>query len=110
MRAGLKVGVGTAGDRHNIAFVFSHLQDGRAPTPWWVATKACPASPSPPSFWKRRGAWAPPARCIVFEDAPLALKPHAAPACGPWRSAPPHADELAGPHVMASVRDYNELI
>jgi hypothetical protein len=88
---GLKIGVGTAGDRHNIAFALSHLRWTRPRMPLWVATRACPASPSPPSFWRPRGAWAPTRRTAsCLKTRPLASKRPAAPACGRGGLHQPH--------------------
>ena len=52
-----------------------------------------------------------PARCIVFEDAPLGIE--AARRAGMRAvgiASSHHPDELTGPHVLAIVPDYNALI
>ena len=84
----------------------------RRRSPSSAATKACPASPSRRSFSKPRAAsaWRP-RDCIVFEDAPFGIEAarrggmRAVAVCTTHSAA-----ELAGPHVIAAVRDYNELM
>ena len=52
-----------------------------------------------------------PTHCIVFEDAPLGIE--AARRAGMRAvgiASSHHPDELAGPHVLAAVRDYHDLI
>jgi beta-phosphoglucomutase-like phosphatase (HAD superfamily) len=52
-----------------------------------------------------------PAECIVFEDAPFGIEAakragmRAVAICSTHK-----ADELAGPHVLAQVRDYEQLM
>jgi beta-phosphoglucomutase-like phosphatase (HAD superfamily) len=108
---GMKIGIGTAGDRHNIAFTFSHLKMDAAPHAVVGGDEGLPGKPEPAIFLeaaRRLGVEA--AQCIVFEDAPLGIE--AARRAGMRAVAvctthSPH--ELAGPHVMAHVRDYHEL-
>ena len=70
--AGLKVGLGTAGDVHNVAFALAHLQ---LPQPFDAIARGdegLPGKPDPAIFLsaaQRMGVA--PERCIVFEDAPL---------------------------------------
>jgi beta-phosphoglucomutase-like phosphatase (HAD superfamily) len=83
---GLKLGVGTAGDKHNIAFAFSHLQLQPPPHAVVGGDEGLPGKPEPAIFLEaaqRLGARA--EHCIVRLSA---SRPHAAPACAPWRSAP----------------------
>ena len=109
---GLKVGVGTAGDRHNIAFAFSHLAMAVAPHAVVGGDEGLPGKPEPAIFLeaaRRMGVDA--AECIVFEDAPFGIEAARRAGMRAVAVCTSHsADELAGAHVVAQVRDYNELI
>jgi beta-phosphoglucomutase-like phosphatase (HAD superfamily) len=109
---GLKVGVGTAGDRHNIAFAFGHLQLPQAPHAVVGGDEGLPGKPEPAIFLeaaKRMGIS--PEACIVFEDAPFGIEAarragmRAVALCTSHR-----AEELAGPQVIASVNNYLDLM
>ena len=109
---GLKVGVGTAGDRHNIAFAFGHLQLPQAPHAVVGGDEGLPGKPEPAIFLeaaKRMGIS--PEACIVFEDAPFGIEAarragmRAVAICSSHRP-----EELTGPHVLAQVRDYRALM
>lgn len=109
---GLKVGVGTAGDCHNIAFAFGHLQLPEAPHAVVGGDEGLPGKPEPAIFLetaKRMGIR--PEACIVFEDAPFGIEAarragmRAVALCTSHR-----AEELAGPHVIASVKHYHDLM
>lgn len=109
---GLKVGVGTAGDRHNIAFAFDHLQLPQAPHAVVGGDEGLPGKPEPAIFLeaaKRMGIS--PEACIVFEDAPFGIEAarragmRAVALCTSHR-----AEELAGPHVIASANHYLDLM
>lgn len=112
LRRGLKVGVGTAGDRHNVDFVLSHLRMDPVPQVIVRGDEGMPGKPEPAIFLEaaRRMDTAA-SRCIVFEDAPLGIEAarragmHAVAICTGHSAA-----ELAGPHVLAAVADYTELI
>src|SRR5687767_469607 len=72
---GLKVGVGTAGDQHNISFTLSHLKMENAPHAVVGGDEGLPGKPEPAIFLeaaRRLGVEA--ARCIVFEDAPFGIE------------------------------------
>jgi beta-phosphoglucomutase-like phosphatase (HAD superfamily) len=72
---GLRVGVGTAGDKHNIAFAFSHL--GMDPMPHAVVggDEGLAGKPEPAIFLEAaRRIGVPPQACIVFEDAPFGIE------------------------------------
>ena len=108
---GLRVGVGTAGDRHNISFVMSHLAMPTAPMAIVGGDEGLPGKPDPAIFLEvARRLGAAPVNCIVFEDAPFGIEAarragmRAVAICSTHTAA-----ELAGPHVLASVRDYTEL-
>ena len=109
---GLKMGVGTAGDKHNIAFAFSHLKMRVTPHAVVGGDEGLPGKPEPAIFLeaaKRMDIRA--SGCIVFEDAPFGIEAarragmRAVAVCSSHSAA-----ELAGPHVLACVRDYNELM
>jgi beta-phosphoglucomutase-like phosphatase (HAD superfamily) len=109
---GLKVGVGTAGDRHNIDFALGHLQLERAPHAVVGGDEGWPGKPEPHIFREAaRRMGAAPGRCIVFEDAPLGIE--AARRAGMFAVAictSHRAEQLGGAHVLARARDYDELI
>ncbi|MDI1245436.1 MAG: HAD family phosphatase [Rhodoferax sp.] len=108
----LKLGVGTAGDRHNIAFAMSHLQLEPAPMAIVGGDEGHPGKPEPAIFLEvARQMNASAAGCIVFEDAPFGIEAarragmQAVAICSTHTPA-----QLAGPHVIAAVRDYHELL
>ena len=109
---GLKLGVGTAGDRHNQAFAYQHLQMPIPPLTTVGGDEGLPGKPEPAIFLEAaRRMGVEPARCIVFEDAPLGIE--AARRAGMRAvgiASSHHPDELAGPHVLAVVPDYRALI
>ncbi len=109
---GLKVGVGTAGDRHNIAFALGHLKLPTPPDAVAGGDEGLAGKPEPAIFLEvARRMNVPPERCIVFEDAPFGIEAarragmHAVAIC---TSHTP--EQLAGPHVLAAARHYHELI
>jgi beta-phosphoglucomutase-like phosphatase (HAD superfamily) len=108
---GLATAVATAGDRHNIEFVLSRLQLDPPPAAVVGGDQGLPGKPEPALFLEAaRRLAVPPARCIVFEDAPFGIEAarragmRAVALCTTHR-----AGELAGAHVIAQVRDYDEL-
>jgi len=109
---GLKLGVGTAGDRHNQAFAYQHLQMPIAPLTTVGGDEGLPGKPEPAIFLEAaRRMGVEPAHCIVFEDAPLGIE--AARRAGMRAvgiASSHHPDELRGPHVLAVVPDYHALI
>ncbi|MES2948560.1 MAG: HAD family phosphatase [Pseudomonadota bacterium] len=109
---GMKVGVGTAGDRHNIAFAMAGLAMQSPPLAIVGGDEGLPGKPEPDIFLeaaRRMGIAA--AACIVFEDAPFGIEAARRAGMGAVAICTSHsAEELSGPHVIASVHDYNELI
>jgi len=109
---GLKLGVGTAGDRHNQAFAYSHLQMPVAPHATVGGDENLPGKPEPAIFLevaRRLGVAA--TACVVFEDAPFGIEAARRAGMRAVAICTSHsAEDLAGPHVIASVRDYNELM
>jgi HAD superfamily hydrolase (TIGR01509 family) len=109
---GLHIGVGTAGDKHNIAFAYSHLTLRPLPAVAVGGDEGLPGKPEPAIFLEvARRLGVAPQHCIVFEDAPLGIEAarragmHAV-GIGSGHSA----DDLAGPHVLAYARHFSELI
>ncbi len=109
---GLKVGVGTAGDKHNIAFALAGLKMAQAPLAIVGGDEGLPGKPDPAIFLevaRRLGTRA--ETCIVFEDAPFGIEAARRAGMRAVAICTTHsAQSLAGPHVIASVRDYNELL
>lgn len=109
---GLKYGVGTAGDRHNIAFVFSHLRLDPKPLAVVGGDEGFPGKPQPDIFLEvanRMNAAA--SGCIVFEDAPLGIEAARRGGMRAVALCTTHSpDELSGPHVLTAVKDFNELL
>ncbi|MCM2297080.1 HAD family phosphatase [Rhodoferax sp.] len=108
----LKLGVGTAGDQHNIAFAMSHLQLVPKPQAIVGGDEGHPGKPEPAIFLEvARQLNASAAGCIVFEDAPFGIEAarragmRAVAVCSTHTPA-----QLAGPHVIATVRNYHELL
>jgi len=109
---GLKVAVGTAGDIHNVHFALSHLQMDVQPLAIVRGDEGLPGKPEPAIFLEAaRRIDVPPQHCIVFEDAPFGIEAarragmRAVAVCSTHSPA-----QLAGPHVLAAVRDYTELM
>lgn len=109
---GLKIGVGTAGDIHNVEFVLKHLQLQPAPDAIARGDEGFTGKPTPAIFLEAAKRLNTPAEhCIVFEDAPFGIEAarhagmRAVAVCTGHTAA-----ELAGPHVLASVANYHELL
>jgi beta-phosphoglucomutase-like phosphatase (HAD superfamily) len=109
---GLKLAVGTAGDRHNIEFVMGRLKMAPAPLAVVGGDQGLPGKPEPAIFLEAaRQVGVPPAQCIVFEDAPLGIEAARRAGMRAVAVCTTHsAAELAGSHVVAQVRDYEELM
>jgi len=108
---GLKVAIGTAGDKHNIEFAMSRLKMAPLPLAIVGGDEGFSGKPTPAIFLEAaRRIGIAPAHCIVFEDAPFGIEAarrggmRAVAICSTHSAA-----ELAGPHVIAAVHDYNEL-
>ncbi|HYP71635.1 MAG TPA: HAD family phosphatase [Variovorax sp.] len=109
---GLKIGVGTAGDRHNIAFAMSHLKMEPLPAALVGGDEGLSGKPTPAIFLEvARRLNVAPERCIVFEDAPFGIEAARRAGMRAVAVCSTHSPtELAGPHVIAAVRDYEELV
>ena len=69
------MGVGTAGDKHNIAFAFSHLKMDPVPHAVVGGDEGLPGKPEPAIFLEAaRRMTARAEACIVFEDAPFGIE------------------------------------
>jgi beta-phosphoglucomutase-like phosphatase (HAD superfamily) len=111
-RAGSRSGVGTAGDRHNIAFAFGHLKLAVSPDAVAGGDEGLAGKPEPAIFLEvARRMNVPPERCIVFEDAPFGIEAARRAGMRAVAICTGHTPEqLAGPHVLAAARNYHELI
>jgi beta-phosphoglucomutase-like phosphatase (HAD superfamily) len=109
---GLKTGVGTAGDQHNIAFAFKHLALSTPPHAVVGGDEGLPGKPEPAIFLevaRRMNTRA--SASIVFEDAPFGIEAARRAGMQAVAVCTTHSPaELAGPHVIAAVRDYHELL
>ena len=97
--------VNTAGNDLNTVYF---VDDKRG---WVGGDEGFSGKPTPAIFLEAaRRIGVAPERCIVFEDAPFGIE---AARRGGMRAvavcSTHSATELAGPHVIAAVRDYNEL-
>ncbi len=108
---GLKIAVGTAGDQYNVEFVMSRLNMAPLPLAIVRGDEGLPGKPQPAIFLEAaRRIGVAPEHCVVFEDAPFGIEAarragmRAVAVCTTHTPA-----ELAGPHVIAAVRDYEEL-
>ena len=112
MQRDLKLAIATAGDKNNIGFVLEHLKLAQHPDAIVGGDEGIAGKPEPDLFLEAaRRVQVPAAECIVFEDAPFGIE--AARRAGMRAVAicsthPP--DELAGPHVIAQAKDYEELM
>jgi beta-phosphoglucomutase-like phosphatase (HAD superfamily) len=112
LQKGLKFGVGTAGDQHNIRFAMSHLQLQQAPHAIVGGDEGFAGKPNPAIFLEVANRLQTSHEgCIVFEDAPFGIEAarragmRAVAICSTHSPA-----QLAGDHVIATVRDYTELM
>ena len=108
---GLQLAVGTAGDRHNIAFVMSRLAMDPPPQAIVGGDEGLHGKPQPAIFLEAaRRIGVAPAHCIVFEDAPFGIEAARRAGMRAVAVCSTHsADELAGPHVIAAVHNYDQL-
>ena len=109
---GLKIAVATAGDRQNLAFVLEHLRLQRPPEAQTRGDMGLPGKPEPDLFVEAaRRLGTQPHDCIVFEDAPFGIEAARRAGMRAVAICSTHAPgELAGPHVIASARDFEELM
>jgi beta-phosphoglucomutase-like phosphatase (HAD superfamily) len=107
---GLKTAVATAGDRNNLRFVLERLH--LRPDAEVRGDQGLPGKPEPDIFLKAAKILGlPAAECIVFEDAPFGIEAARRAGMRAVALCTTHsAQELAGAHVVAQVRDYQELM
>lgn len=107
----VKVAVATAGDRNNLHFVLERLHLLRLPEAQVRGDQGLPGKPAPDIFLKAASILdVQPAECVVFEDAPFGIEAARRAGMRAVAVCTTHdASELAGPHVVAAVRDYHEL-
>lgn len=112
MRRGLKMAIGTAGDRHNIAFALDRLQLAAPPHAVVGGDEGLAGKPQPDIFREAaRRMGVAPESCIVFEDAPFGIEAARRAGMRAVAVCTSHAaDELAGPHVLTHVSSYHELL
>lgn len=108
---GLKIAVGTAGDRQNVAFVMERLRMDPLPLAIVGGDEGFTGKPTPAIFLEAaRRIGVAPEHCIVFEDAPFGIEAARRAGMRAVAVCTTHsAAELAGPHVIAAVHDYEEL-
>ncbi len=109
---GLRIGVGTAGDKHNIAFAMQHLQMDPPPHALVGGDEGLPGKPEPAIFLEAaRRIGADPRACIVFEDAPFGIEAARRAGMRAVAVCSSHsAEQLTGDHVIAHVGNYHDLI
>jgi HAD superfamily hydrolase (TIGR01509 family) len=109
---GLQIGVGTAGDRHNVAFVYANLKLRPLPAVAVGGDEGLPGKPEPAIFLEvARRLGVAPEHCIVFEDAPLGIEAARRAGMQAVGIGSGHtAEELAGPHVLAYAQHFTELM
>jgi len=109
---GLKIGVGTAGDRHNWSFAYANLNMPHPPLATVGGDEGLPGKPEPAIFLEvARRLGVAPQHCIVFEDAPLGIEAARRAGMQAVGMCTGHtAAELAGAHVLAHAADYTELM
>jgi beta-phosphoglucomutase-like phosphatase (HAD superfamily) len=107
--AGLGIGVGTAGDRHNIAFALQHLGMDPAPQVIVGGDEGLPGKPDPAIFLEAaRRLGVAPEQCVVFEDAPFGIEAARRAGMAAVAVCSTHsAQELDGPHVLAAIEHYD---
>ena len=110
--ANLKLGFGSAGDQHNLAFAFSHLALKHAPQAVVGGDQGFPGKPSPAIFLEvARQLGVLPGECIVFEDAPFGIEAAKSAGMRAVGITTSHtAQELAGSHVLTLAADFRALI
>ena len=108
----LKTGIGSAGDRHNIAFVMDQLMLPMPPLAIVGGDEGLAGKPDPAIFLEVASRLqAHPQGCIVFEDSPFGIE--AARRAGMRAVAictSQTPKQLAGPHVITAARHFRDLL
>ncbi len=108
---GLAIGVGTAGDRHNIAFAMRYLAMDPAPRAIVGGDEGLAGKPDPAIFLEvARRLGVAPEDCVVFEDAPFGIEAARRAGMAAVAVCSTHsAHDLAGAHVLTAIDDYTQL-
>ena len=108
----LKLGFGSAGDRHNLAFAFKHLALSQSPLAVVGGDEGLPGKPSPAIFLEvARLLGVEPNACIVFEDAPFGIAAAKAAGMKAVGITTSHTcEQLSGEHVLRTAANFEELI
>lgn len=109
---GVPWAIATAGDRDNIAFTLERLALARPPGAIVGGDEGLRGKPEPDLFLEAaRRLGVPAADCLVFEDAPFGIEAARRAGMRAVAVCSTHpAGELAGAHVVAAVRDFDELM
>lgn len=112
---GLRCGLGSAGDRHNIRFALERLPELELEGLFEVCVggdEGLPGKPAPSIFLEvARRMGVAPSDCLVFEDSPAGIAAAGNAGMRAIALLTSHsAEELAGPHVIAAVPDYDALL
>jgi beta-phosphoglucomutase-like phosphatase (HAD superfamily) len=107
----LKLGVGSAGDRNNLAFALQHLALAEPPHAVVGGDEGLPGEPEPAIFQEAaRRLGVEHGHCIVFEDAPLGIEAARRAGMRAVAVCTGHTrEELDGPHVIAAIDHYDGL-
>jgi HAD superfamily hydrolase (TIGR01509 family) len=109
---GIRWGMASAGDRHNIAFAMQHLKLPHTPEVVIGGDEGLPGKPEPALFLeaaKRLGV--PASKCIVFEDAPFGIEAARRAGMRAVAICTTHTpSELGGAHVIAQAPDFLDLM
>jgi beta-phosphoglucomutase-like phosphatase (HAD superfamily) len=109
---GLLIGVGTAGDQHNVAFAYDNLKLRPLPAVAVGGDEGLPGKPEPAIFLEvARRLGVNPVHCIVFEDAPLGIEAARRAGMRAVGICTGHTPaQLAGDHVLAHAKNFTELM
>jgi beta-phosphoglucomutase-like phosphatase (HAD superfamily) len=109
---GIRIGAGTAGDQHNIAFAMHHLEMVNPPEVIVGGDEGFPGKPEPAIFLEAaRRLGVAPTSCVVFEDAPFGIEAARRGGMKAVAICTSHsASELSGPHVLAAVPNFMTLL
>jgi beta-phosphoglucomutase-like phosphatase (HAD superfamily) len=110
--AGIICGIGTAGDKHNIAFAMGHLKMTDAPSVIVGGDEGLAGKPNPAIFLEvARRLGVAPEQCTVFEDAPFGIEAARRAGMNAVAICSSHQpDELDGAHVLEKATNFDELL
>ena len=109
---GLRFAVASGGDKKNVGFALDHLKLPHAPDAIVAGDDGFPGKPEPALFLEAaRRLQLASAECLVFEDAPFGVQAAERAGMRAVAICTTHAaGELAGRHVIAQARDFDELL